>query len=54
MSDTIPECSMCRLDVDGPTAIITLDRVEAYNALNIQLISEITALDFILLMIRFC
>ena len=44
MSDTIPECSMCRLDIDGPIATITLDRVEAYNALNIQLISEITEL----------
>ncbi len=44
MSDKTPECSMCRLDIDGPTAIITLDRVEAYNALNIELISEITEL----------
>jgi len=35
---------MCRLDINGPTATITLDRVEAYNALNIQLISEITEL----------
>ena len=44
MSDANPECSMCRLDINGPTATITLDRVEAYNALNIQLISEITEL----------
>ena len=42
MGDTVPECSLCRLDITGPTATITLDRVDAYNALNIQLISEIT------------
>ncbi len=44
MADAIPECSMCRLHIDGPTATITMDRVDAYNALNIQLISEITEL----------
>ena len=44
MADAIPECSMCRLDIHGPTATITMDRVDAYNALNIQLISEIIEL----------
>ena len=44
MADAIPECSMCRLDIHGPTATITIDRVDAYNALNIQLISEIIEL----------
>ena len=44
MADKTPECSMCRLQIDGPTATITMDRVDAYNALNIQLISEITEL----------
>ena len=44
MADTTPECSMCRLHIDGPTATITMDRVDAYNALNIQLISELTEL----------
>ena len=44
MSDQTPESSMCRLDIDGLTATITMDRVDAYNALNIQLISEITEL----------
>ena len=41
MADATPECSMCRLDIHGPTATITMDRVDSYNALNIQLISEI-------------
>ena len=44
MADAIPECSMCRLDIHGPTATITMDRADAYNALNIQLISEIIEL----------
>ena len=44
MADTTPDCSMCRLDIDGPNATIIMDRVDSYNALNIQLISEITEL----------
>ena len=44
MTDTTPDCSMCRLDIDGPNATIIMNRVDSYNALNIQLISEITEL----------
>jgi len=44
IGDTVPQCSMCRLDISGPTATITMDRIDSYNALNIQLIEEITEL----------
>ena len=44
MADATPECSMCRLDIHGPKATIIMDRVDSYNALNIQLISEIIEL----------
>ncbi len=33
---------MCNLSVEGPVANLTLSRTEAYNALNNQLISEIS------------
>ncbi|HJM18115.1 MAG TPA: enoyl-CoA hydratase-related protein [Candidatus Thalassarchaeaceae archaeon] len=44
MSDEIPETELCRLEVDGPVAKITLDRTEAHNALNVQLITELIEL----------
>ena len=39
-----PRTNLCELSLDGPQATIVLNRVEAYNALNIELISEITTL----------
>ena len=42
MSDDRPVTELCRLDVDGPLARLTLTRSEVHNALNVQLITEIT------------
>ncbi|MEE2650078.1 MAG: hypothetical protein VX571_01030, partial [Candidatus Thermoplasmatota archaeon] len=42
MSDDRPVTELCRLDIDGPVARLTLTRSEVHNALNAQLISEIT------------
>ncbi len=39
-----PETSLCTLEVRGPVAYLTLTREDVYNALNIQLISEIISL----------
>ena len=39
-----PRTNLCELSLNGPQATIMLKRVEAYNALNIELISEITTL----------
>ena len=39
-----PRTNLCELSLDGPQATIVLNRVEAYNTLNIELISEITTL----------
>ena len=36
-----PETSLCSLEIEGPVAKLTLTREDVYNALNIQLISEI-------------
>jgi len=41
---SIPETKLCRLEIDGPVAILTLDRTDAYNALNEQIISEIVSI----------
>ena len=38
--DPIPETELCRLDVDGAVANLTLDRTDVFNALNKQIISE--------------
>ena len=40
--DSKPSTEMCNLSVEGPVANLTLSRTEAYNALNNQLISEIS------------
>ena len=40
--DAQPETELCRLEVDGAVANVTLDRTDAFNALNPQLISDIS------------
>lgn len=39
-----PETSLCELEIDGAVAHVTLTREDVYNALNIQLISEIISI----------
>lgn len=39
--DTQPDTELCRLEVEGAVANLTLDRTDAFNALNPQLISDI-------------
>ncbi|MEO2114704.1 MAG: enoyl-CoA hydratase-related protein [Candidatus Poseidoniia archaeon] len=39
-TDPMPETELCRLDVDGAVANLTLDRTDVFNALNEQIISE--------------
>ena len=41
MSDVRPATELCSLVIDGSVATLTLDRSDVYNALNVQLISEI-------------
>ena len=41
MSDVRPATELCSLAIDGSVATLTLDRSDVYNALNVQLISEI-------------
>ena len=36
----IPETELCRLELDGAVANLTLDRTDVFNALNEQVISE--------------
>ena len=36
----IPETHLCRLELDGAVANLTLDRTDVFNALNEQIISE--------------
>ena len=36
-----PETELCRLEIEGPVARITLSRPDVFNALNVQLISEL-------------
>ena len=40
--DAQPETELCRLEVDGWVANVTLDRTAAFNALNPQLLSDIS------------
>ena len=40
--DPQPDTELCRLEVDGAVANVTLDRTDAFNALNPQLISDIS------------
>jgi len=39
-----PETSLCALEIDGAVAHVTLKREDVYNALNIELISEIISI----------
>jgi len=41
MSDEMPASQLCSLDIDGAVARLTLRRSEVFNALNVQLISEL-------------
>jgi len=38
--EPIPETELCRLELDGAVANLTLDRTDVFNALNEQIISE--------------
>ena len=40
MSDTRPVAELCSLEIDGAIARLTLRRSDVFNALNVQLISE--------------
>ena len=42
--DHIPETELCRMELDGAVANLTLDRTDVFNALNAQIISEIAEL----------
>tara|TARA_B100000214_G_scaffold375546_1_gene362548 strand:+ start:34790 stop:35662 length:873 start_codon:yes stop_codon:yes gene_type:complete len=44
ISDKIPSTELCSLDIDGPVARITLLREDVFNALNVQLISELVSI----------
>jgi methylglutaconyl-CoA hydratase len=44
IGDLKPETSLCSLEIEGAVAHLTLTREDVYNALNIQLISEIISL----------
>ena len=39
-SDPLPETDLCRLELDGSVANLTMDRTDVFNALNEQIISE--------------
>jgi len=44
IGDSKPETGLCRLEIDGPVARITMTRSDVYNALNVQLITELIQL----------
>ena len=44
MSDEAPETELCTLRVNGPVAALTLTRTDVHNALNEQIIGEMTTL----------
>ena len=44
IEDLMPETSLCSLEIEGATARLTLTREDVYNALNIELISEIISI----------
>ena len=43
-SDPLPETELCRLELDGSVANLTMDRTDVFNALNEQIISEMAEL----------
>jgi methylglutaconyl-CoA hydratase len=44
MSDKVPDTELCEIIIQGPIARITLSRSEVFNALNVQLITELVEL----------
>ena len=44
MSDEVPTTELCDVSIQGPIARITMTRSEVFNALNVQLISELVEL----------
>ena len=44
IEDLMPETSLCSLEIEGANARLTLTREDVYNALNIELISEIISI----------
>lgn len=44
IGNLMPETSLCTLEIEGPVAKLALTREDVYNALNIQLISEIISI----------
>ena len=44
IGNLMPKTSLCSLEIEGSVAKLTLTRQDVYNALNIQLISEIISL----------
>ena len=46
VSDKVPITELCRLEIEGPVAIVTISRSEVFNAMNAQLISELIDLSF--------
>ena len=44
IKNLMPETELCTLEIEGPIARLTLSREDVFNALNIQLISEIISL----------
>ena len=44
MTDNLPDTELCSLEIEGPVARLTLMRPDVFNAMNIQMISEIISL----------
>ena len=44
IEDLKPETSLCSLEIEGAVAHLTLRREDVYNALNIELITEIISI----------
>ena len=44
MTDNLPDTELCNLEIEGPVARLTLMRPDVFNAMNIQMISEIISL----------
>ena len=44
MTDSFPDTELCSIEIEGPVARLTLTRPDVFNAMNIQMISEIISL----------
>ena len=44
MTDALPDTELCSLEIEGAVARLTLTRPDVFNAMNIQMISEILSL----------